>query len=85
MKNNELCFYQQERHFWSGICKNTVSISDTAIAYFSELPIPAFSFIYLHSGASIADFKAGNALFFEQKNLMSLSYMKKCCHSSRQL
>ncbi|AIN65562.1 GNAT family N-acetyltransferase [Providencia stuartii] len=67
MKNNELCFYQQERHFWSGICKNTVSISDTAIAYFSELPIPAFSFIYLHSGASIADFKAGNALFFEQK------------------
>ncbi|MBG5918304.1 GNAT family N-acetyltransferase [Providencia stuartii] len=67
MKNNEILFYQQERHFWTGICKDTIAINDATIAYFSELPIPAFSFVYLHSGASVADFTTANNLFVKQK------------------
>ncbi|MCW2254755.1 ribosomal protein S18 acetylase RimI-like enzyme [Providencia alcalifaciens] len=66
MKTNEIGFYALERHFWSKICKDTIEIDSTTVAYFSELPIPAFNFIYLHLGASIANFEQTNTLFVQQ-------------------
>lgn len=66
MKNKEINFYALERHFWSNICKDTVEIDSATVAYFSELPIPAFSFIYLQVGASIDHFEQANTLFAQQ-------------------
>lgn len=63
MNNNELYFYQQEQHFWSAICQETLQFGKATTAYFSELPIPAFSFIYLHTEAEIADFLAAHHQF----------------------
>lgn len=63
MNNNEINFYQQEQHFWSAICQETMQFGKATTAYFSELPIPAFSFIYLHADTEIADFTAANHQF----------------------
>ncbi|EKT63022.1 GNAT family N-acetyltransferase [Providencia burhodogranariea] len=66
MKTNEIGFYTLEHHFWSNICKDAIEIDSATFAYFSELPIPAFSFIYLKAGASIAHFEQANTLFSQQ-------------------
>ncbi|MEX0425092.1 GNAT family N-acetyltransferase [Providencia rettgeri] len=66
MDNNENLFYQQEYYFWSAICANTVKISNQASAYFSELPLPMFNYIYLHQGALISDYEKAEALFKKQ-------------------
>ncbi|HGN1705106.1 TPA: GNAT family N-acetyltransferase [Providencia rettgeri] len=66
MNTNESLFYQQERHFWSAICLDTVHIDSHTVAYFSELPLPIFNFIYLHQGASITSFEKAERLFKQQ-------------------
>lgn len=63
MNNDEIKFYQQEQHFWSAICQETMQFGQATTAYFSELPIPAFSFIYLHANAKLSDFVAANHQF----------------------
>ncbi|EOV8087729.1 GNAT family N-acetyltransferase [Providencia rettgeri] len=66
MDNNENLFYQQEHYFWSAICANAVKISNQTSAYFSELPLPIFNYIYLHQGALISDYEKAEALFKQQ-------------------
>lgn len=66
MNNNEDLFYQQENHFWSAICLDTVYIDHHTVAYFSELPLPVFNLIYLHQGASINSFEKADHLFKQQ-------------------
>lgn len=66
MDNNENLFYQQEYYFWSAICANTVKISNQTSAYFSELPLPIFNYIYLHQGALISDYEKAEVLFKQQ-------------------
>ncbi|WP_272691779.1 MULTISPECIES: GNAT family N-acetyltransferase [Providencia] len=66
MDNNENLFYQQEYYFWSAISANTVKISNQTSAYFSELPLPIFNYIYLHQGALISDYEKAEALFKQQ-------------------
>ncbi|HBO21981.1 MAG TPA: N-acetyltransferase [Providencia sp.] len=66
MKNNQILFYQQEKYFWQAICHSTIDIDESTITYFSELPIPAFNFIYLHQNASIASFELAEDLFKQQ-------------------
>ncbi|MEQ5517810.1 GNAT family N-acetyltransferase [Providencia rettgeri] len=66
MDDNENLFYQQEHYFWSAICANVVKISNQTSAYFSELPLPIFNYIYLHQGALISDYEKAEMLFKQQ-------------------
>ncbi|SUC35561.1 ribosomal-protein-alanine acetyltransferase [Providencia rustigianii] len=63
---NEKKFYTLEHHFWSAICLSTYDITPTTVAYFSELNMPIFNYIYLHSGATTASFEVANDLFKQQ-------------------
>lgn len=63
MNSNECVFYEQEHYFWSAICADSVKIDNQTIAYFSELPLPIFNFIYLHQGAQISAYKKAEELF----------------------
>lgn len=67
MNHNETLFYQQEYHFWSAICLETYLINESTIAYFSELTLPVFNYIYLHKGALLENLHDANRLF-EQKD-----------------
>lgn len=66
MRHNEKLFYQQEKYFWQSICLKTIDINESTIAYFSELAIPAFNFIYLHEGATVSSFELADELFKQQ-------------------
>lgn len=66
MNNNEALFYQQESHFWSAICSEVLKVSENTIAYFSELNLPIFNFIYLHQGASLSEFEQAENTFKQQ-------------------
>ncbi|EPL9568183.1 GNAT family N-acetyltransferase [Providencia rettgeri] len=66
MNNNEALFYQQEDHFWSAICSEVLKVSENTIAYFSELNLPIFNFIYLHQGASLSEFEHAESAFKQQ-------------------
>lgn len=63
MTHNEACFYLLEDIFWSAICLKTHHVEPNTFAYFTELKTPAFNYIYLHLGATIAGFEAANTLF----------------------
>ncbi len=43
-----------------------MKISNQTSAYFSELPLPIFNYIYLHQGALISDYEKAEALFKQQ-------------------
>ncbi|WP_272538437.1 GNAT family N-acetyltransferase [Providencia sp. PROV197] len=66
MNNNETLFYQQEEHFWSAICSDTLKISENTISYFSELNLPIFNFIYLHQGTNLSEFEKAENTFKQQ-------------------
>lgn len=86
MNNNEALFYQQEDHFWSSICSDTLKISESTIAYFSELNLPIFNFIYLHQGASLAEFeKAENAFKQQSKPYMLVVHQLELNHFEREI
>ncbi|WP_369311170.1 GNAT family N-acetyltransferase [Providencia rettgeri] len=72
MNHNETLFYQQEEYFWSAICSNTLKISENTIAYFSELNLPIFNFIYLHQGATLGEFEQAENAFKQQSKPYAL-------------
>ncbi len=80
MNNKEGLFYQQENHFWSAICLETAHIDDHVIAYFSELPLPVFNFIYLHKDATITGFENARHLFKQRSKPYVLVVHEQALH-----